>query len=107
MKQRKLLILLLVFFLASTAHAQLFKKVNVGKAEARIYDHGCQSADVYSHSMVAYYRGSYCTENDEYIQMWPGGLLKDAGLFFGARNWTDTTGYLWDAYITGHCVRTG
>jgi len=105
MKQRKLLILLLVFFLASTAHAQLFKKVNVGKAEARIYDHGCQSADVYSHSMVAYYRGSYCTENDEYIQMWPGGLLKDAGLFFGARNWTDTTGYLWDAYITGHCVR--
>jgi hypothetical protein len=26
-------------------------------------------------------------------------------MFLGARNWTDTTGYTWDAYITGHCVR--
>jgi len=107
MKQRKLLILifLLVFFPMSGVHAQVAKMVKVGKAEARIYDHGCQSEDVYEHSMVAYYRGSYVTFSDEYQTMWPGGLLKSAGLFFGARNWVDTTGHRWDAYVTGSCTR--
>jgi len=107
MKQRKLLIsiFLLVFFPMSDVHAQIAKMVKVGKAEARIYDHGCQSEEVYLHSMVTYYRGSYVTLADEYQTMWPGGFLKNAALFLGARNWTDTTGYTWDAYITGHCVR--
>lgn len=107
MNHRKLLvlILLLVFFFVSSVNAQLYKKVNVGKAEARIYDHGCQSEDVYSPPIVSYYRGSYVTVEDAYYNDWPGGLLRDAGMFFGAKNWTDTTGYTWDACITGHCVR--
>jgi len=104
MEMRKFLVLFCIFFLSVTINAQILKEVKVGKAEARIYDHGCQSHDVYSHSMVAYYRGSYCTVDDEYYNTWPGGLLKNAGMFFGARNWTDTTGYTWDARITGHCV---
>jgi hypothetical protein len=105
MKQRNLLILLLVFFAVGAAHAQLFKIIDVGKAEARIYDHGCSSEDVWQNGgMVNYYRGSYVTVGD-YTHMWPGGLLKNSGLFFGARNWTDTSGYTWDAYITGHACR--
>ncbi len=104
MEMKKFLVLFSIFFLSITINAQILKEVKVGKAEARIYDHGCQSHDVYSHSMVAYYRGSYCTVDDEYYNTWPGGLLKNAGMFFGARNWTDTTGYTWDARITGHCV---
>jgi hypothetical protein len=107
MKQRKLLILifLLAFFPLGGAHAQIVKMVKVGKAEARIYDHGCQTHDIYSHSMVTYYRGSYVTEADAYQETWPGGLLKSGGMLFGARNWVDTTGHLWDAMITGHCTR--
>jgi len=104
MRHKKLLILLLVFFSVSTVHAQLYKIINVGKTEARIYDHGCQSEDVFDHGMVTYFRGSYVTI-DDISNMWPGGLLKNAGLFFGARNWTDATGYTWDAHITGHCAR--
>jgi hypothetical protein len=80
--------------------------VKVGKAEARIYDHGCQSHDVFSHSMVVYFRGSYVSEGDAYNNTWPGGLLKSGGMLFGARNWTDTTGDVWEVYIAGHCTRT-
>jgi hypothetical protein len=105
MKQRKLLILLMVFFLVSTVHAQVFKTVDVGTMQARIYDHGCQSEDVRDHGMVIYYRGSNVTIANEDQNMWPGGLMKNAGMFFGARNWTDTTGYTWDACITGHGTR--
>ncbi len=109
MKHRKLLILifLLAFFRVGGVHAQIVKLVKVGKTEARIYDHGCQSSEVWDYGMVAYYRGSYCTVEDEIgsTNSWPGGLLKDAGLLFGARNWEDTTGQIWDAYITGSCAR--
>jgi len=109
MKQRKLLIVmfLLVFFPMSGVHAQIVKLVKVGKTEARIYDHGCQSSEVYDYGIVAYYRGSYCTVEQEYstANSWPGALLKDAGLLFGARNWVDTAGQSWDAYITGSCAR--
>jgi hypothetical protein len=109
MKQRKLLILifLLVFFTMSGVHAQIVKLVKVGKTEARIYDHGCYSSDVYDYGVIAYYRGSYCTVAQEYStsSSWPGAFLKDAGLLFGARNWVDTTGQRWDAYITGSCAR--
>ena len=93
-----------IFLFSININAQIRKEVKVGKTEARIYDHGCQSHDVYNHGMVVYFRGSYVTANDAYNNTWPGGLLKNAGLFFGARNWTDTTGYTWDARITGHCV---
>jgi len=109
MKQRKLLILifLLAFFPMSGVHAQIVKLIKVGKTEARVYDHGCYSSNVYDYGMIAYYRGSYCTLADELSNQnsWPGGLLKDAGLLFGARNWVDTTGHRWDAMITGHCAR--
>jgi hypothetical protein len=105
MKQRTLLISMLVFFLVSTVHAQIFKTIDVGTMQARIYDHGCQSEDVRDHGMVIYYRGSMVTLQDEDKNMWPGGLLKNAGMFFGARNWTDTSGYTWDARITGHAAR--
>jgi len=109
MKQRKLLILifLLVFFPMSGVHAQIVKLVKVGKTEARVYDHGCYSSEVYDYGVIAYYRGSYCTVEQEYsnTNSWPGALLKDAGLLFGARNWVDTTGQIWDACITGSCAR--
>ncbi len=108
MKQRNLLILifLLAFFLVGDVNAQILKMVKVGKAEARIYDHGCQSAEVYDHGMVVYFRGSYITVTDAYgNNSWPGGLLKSGGMLFGARNWTDTTGQVWDAMITGHNTR--
>jgi hypothetical protein len=109
MKQRKLLILifLLVFFPMSGVHAQIVKLVKVGKTEARVYDHGCYSSEVYDYGVIAYYRGSYCTVEQEYstTSSWPGALLKDAGLIFGARNWVDTTGQIWDAYVTGSCAR--
>jgi len=109
MKHRKLLILifLLAFFWVSGVHAQIVKLVKVGKTEARIYDHGCYSSEVYDYGVIAYYRGSYCTVEQEYstTNSWPGALLKDAGLLFGARNWVDTTGQRWDAYITGSCAR--
>ena len=108
MRQKKLLILLLTLFLVSTAYAQLFKTIDVGKLQAFIYDHGCMSEDVRNCGNVYYFRGSYVTWDDINYNdnfEWPGGLLKDAGLFFGARNWTDTTGYTWDAHITGHAAR--
>jgi len=108
MRQKKLLILLLTLFLVSTAHAQLFKTIDVGKLQAFIYDHGCMSEDVRNCGNVYYFRGSYVTWDDINYNdnfEWPGGLLKDAGLFFGARNWTDTTGYTWDVHITGHAAR--
>jgi hypothetical protein len=107
MKQMKLLILifLLAFFPLGGVHAQILKMVKVGKAEARIYDHGCQSHEVYDHSMVTYYRGSYISVADAYENTWPGGLLKSGGMLFGARNWVDTTGHVWDVMITGHNTR--
>jgi hypothetical protein len=108
MKQRNLLILifLLAFFLVGDVNAQILKMIKVGKAEARIYDHGCQSAEVYDHGMVVYFRGSYITVTDAYgNNAWPGGLLKGGGMFFGARNWADTTGQVWDAMVTGHNTR--
>ncbi len=109
MNQRKLLILLLVFFYAGTAWGQLFKTINVGKMECYVYDHGCMSEQVRPSGNVYYYRGSYVTWDDILYETdkieWPGGLLKDAGLFFGARNWTDTTGHTWDAIIAGHSPR--
>jgi len=107
MRQKKLLILLLTLFLVSTAHAQLFKTIDVGKLQAYVYDHGCMSEDVRNCGNVYYFRGSYVTRDDIVYDNfeWPGGLLKNAGLLFGARNWTDTTGYTWDAYITGHAAR--
>jgi hypothetical protein len=108
MGHRKLLILLLILFFASTAQAQLFKTIDVGKLQAYVYDHGCMSEDVRPCGNVYYYRGSYITWNDitnEDNFEWPGGLLKDAGLFFGAQNWRDTTGYTWDVRITGHAAR--
>jgi hypothetical protein len=108
MRQKKLLILLLVLFLVNTAHAQLFKTIDVGKLQAYVYDHGCMSEDVRKCGNVYYFRGSYVTWDDITYNdnfEWPGGLLKDAGLLFGARNWTDTTGYTWDACITGHAAR--
>ena len=107
MKQRKLLILifLLVFFLAGSVEAQILKMVKVGKIEAKIYDHGCQSHEVYDHSMVTYFRGSYVTEAEAYQNTWPGGLLKSGGMLFGARNWADTNGQVWDAMLTGHSTR--
>jgi hypothetical protein len=108
MRQKKLLILLLVLFLVNTAHAQLFKTIDVGKLQAYVYDHGCMSEDVRKCGNVYYFRGGYVTWDDITYNdnfEWPGGLLKDAGLLFGARNWTDTTGYTWDACITGHAAR--
>jgi hypothetical protein len=108
MGHRKLLILLLVFLFVSTAHAQLFKTIDVGKLQAYVYDHGCMSEDVKLCGHVYYYRGSYITWDDiteEDGFEWPGGIVKDAALFFGARNWTDTTGYTWDVRITGHAAR--
>jgi len=107
MRQKKLLILLLTLFLVNTAHAQLFKTIDVGKLQAYVYDHGCMSEDVRNCGNVYYFRGSYVTWDDIVYDdfEWPGGLLKGAGLLFGARNWTDTTGYTWDAHITGHAVR--
>jgi len=108
MRQKKLLALLLTLFLVNTAHAQLFKTIDVGKLQAFVYDHGCMSEDVRKCGNVYYFRGSYVTwgditYNDNFE--WPGGLLKDAALLFGARNWTDTTGYTWDVCITGHAAR--
>jgi hypothetical protein len=109
MRHSKLLILLLVFFSAGSIRGQLFKTIDVGKLQCYVYDHGCMSEDVRPCGNVYYYRGSYVTWDDilysEDQFEWPGGLLKDAGLFFGARNWTDTTGYTWDACITGHAAR--
>jgi len=106
MKQKKLLILifLLTFFLVSGVHAQIVKLVKVGKVEARVYDHGCQSADVYERGMVKYFRGSYVSKSDENSTS-PIQLIAEAGLLFGARNWVDTNGHTWDAMITGHCAR--
>jgi hypothetical protein len=109
MKHRKLLILLLVLFCVNAAYAQLFKTIDAGKLQCFVYDHGCMSEQVKMCGNVYYYRGSYVTwdqilyETDNFE--WPGGLLKDAGLFFGARNWTDTAGYTWDACITGSAGR--
>jgi hypothetical protein len=103
------LVFLLIFFFDNTAQGQVLRSIDVGKLQAYVYDHGCMSEDVRRCGNVYYYRGSYVTRDDIFYEddnfEWPGGLLKDAGLFFGARNWTDTTGYTWDAHITGHCVR--
>jgi hypothetical protein len=109
MKQRKLLILLLAFFCAGTVWGQFFKTVDVGKMQCFVYDHGCMSQAVKACGNVYYYRGSYVTWDDIRMaddnQEWPGGLLKCSGMFFGARNWTDTTGHTWDAILTGHSPR--
>jgi hypothetical protein len=104
MKQMKLFIFLLVFFLANIANAQIFKRVDVGKLQGRVYDHGCQSEDVKVCGMAYYYRGSK-VDVREFSNMWPGGILKNAGMFFGSRNWTDTTGYTWAYNVTGHACR--
>jgi hypothetical protein len=106
MKQRKLLIFifLLAFFPMSGVHAQIVKLVKVGKIEARVYDHGCQSADVFEQGHIKYLRGSYVSAVDENSDF-PIQLIAEAGLLFGARNWVDTIGQTWDVMITGHCAR--
>ena len=108
MRQKKLLILLLVFVFTGAVRGQLFKTIDVGKLQSYVYDHGCMSEDVRPGGNVYYFRGSYVTWDDITYNdnfEWPGGLIKNAGLLFGARNWTDTAGYTWDAHITGHAVR--
>jgi hypothetical protein len=107
MKQRKLLILifLLAFSPVGGIHAQILKMAKVGKVEARIYDHGCQSASIYEVGMINYFRGSYISVEDAYENDYPIQLLGDGGMLFGALNWVDTTGHTWDAMITGHCAR--
>jgi hypothetical protein len=106
MKQRKLLILifLLAFFPLGGVHAQIVKLVKVGKIEARVYDHGCQSADVYERGMIKYFRGSYVSVDDRDSE-YPIQLIAEAGLLFGARNWVDITGDTLDVMVTGHCAR--
>lgn len=101
---KKGIVVFLSFFLATFVYAQLFKTIDVGKMQARVYDHGCYSEDVRDHAMCIYFRGSYVLM-EEISQMWPGGILKNSGMFFGVRNWKDTTGYVWDAYVTGHACR--
>ncbi len=107
MKQRKLLILifLLAFFWVSGVHAQIATMVKVGKMEARIFDHGCQSNDLYQNGMIRYFRGSYIREEDAFESPYQQQILGDAGMLFGARNWVDATGHKWDAFVTGHGAR--
>jgi len=107
MKQRKLLIFLLIFFLVNTTYAQVSKSIDVGKIETVIFDDGVQSTTNKPMSHVIYPRGSLVTLWDyvETTTYMPGGIMRNASTLVGHRNWTDTTGKFWPYNITGHCNR--
>ena len=61
MKQRRLLIFLLTFFLANVASAQISKTIDVGRLEAVVFDDGIQSTTNKPMSHIIYPRGSLVT----------------------------------------------
>ncbi len=108
MKRRKLLILLLVFFLPYIIYAQQMKSIEVGKLEARVFDDGIQSPTNLPMCHAFYRRGVYNNTYDNLgsTNTWPGGYVRQAGTQVGCRNWVDTLGNLWPYHVTGHCAHS-
>jgi len=105
MKQRKLIIFLLLLFTADIAYAATMKKIDVGKLQARIFDDGIQSATNLPMTHCKYKRGYFnvAWDDEETNTYYPGGFLRQAGILVGVRNWVDTTGQIWPYHVTGHC----
>jgi len=105
MKQRKLMIFLLLLFVADIAYAANMKRIDVGKLQAKIFDDGIQSATNLLMSHCMYKRGYFNADWDDLLTTtyYPGGFLRRAGILVGNRNWTDTTGKFWPYHVTGHC----
>jgi hypothetical protein len=106
MKQRKLLIFLLVFFLTNIVYASRMKSVDVGKLQARVWDDGIQNPSNADMCHAYYPRGVYNLTYDWLgsTNTWPGGYIRQAGTLVGHRNWTDTLGNFWPFHVTGHCA---
>jgi hypothetical protein len=104
MKQRKLLIFLLLLFIADIAYAAKMKRIDVGKLQTKVFDDGIQSGTNLPMSHCKYKRGYYniAWDDEETNTYYPGGFLRRAGLLVGNRNWVDTTGKLWPYHVTGH-----
>jgi hypothetical protein len=98
----KLSILIVVFYIANTAYAQVMRRIDVGKLQTKITDDGLQTWR-FNDDYCSYKRGSY--EFYDPLIPWPGGVLRCAGTLVGNRNWTDTLGNFWPYHVTGHCVR--
>ncbi|MEO0293463.1 MAG: hypothetical protein ABIN61_04470 [candidate division WOR-3 bacterium] len=103
----KRLIFFFGVFLTFYSYAQMMKKISVGKLEARIFDDGIQSATNLPMSHCIYVRGYYTDPWDwlETTTYWPGGMLRNASILVGCRNWIDTLGNRVPYYVTGHCNR--
>jgi hypothetical protein len=108
MKQRKLLIFLLLLFVADIAYAATMKRIDVGKLQARIFDDGIQSGTNLPMSHCKYKRGYYNVAWDDELTntYWPGGFLRQAAILVGNRNWVDTLGNFWPYHVTGHCANS-
>jgi len=104
MKQRKLIIFLLLLFVADIAYAAKMKRIDVGKLQAKIFDDGIQSATNLPMTHCKYKRGYFnvAWDDEETNTYYPGGFLRQAGILVGNRNWTDTTGQIWPYHVTGH-----
>ncbi len=105
MKQRKLIVFLLLLFVANIAYAANMKRIDVGKLQAKIFDDGIQSATNLLMSHCMYKRGYFNADWDDLLTTtyYPGGFLRQAGILVGNRNWKDATGKFWPYHVTGHC----
>jgi hypothetical protein len=107
MKQRKLLIFLLLLFIADTAYAAAtMKRIDVGKLQTKIFDDGIQSATNLPMTHCKYKRGYFniAWDDETTNTYYPGGFLRQAGILVGNRNWVDTLGNFWPYHVTGHCA---
>jgi hypothetical protein len=105
MKQRKLVIFLLLLFVADIAYAAKMKRIDVGKLQAKIFDDGIQSGTNLPMTHCKYKRGYFnvAWDDEETNTYYPGGFLRRAGILVGNKNWVDTTGQFWPYHVTGHC----
>jgi hypothetical protein len=105
MKQRKLVIFLLLLFVANVAYAAKMKRIDVGKLQAKIFDDGIQSGTNLPMTHCKYKRGYFnvAWDDEETNTYYPGGFLRRAGILVGNKNWVDTTGQFWPYHVTGHC----
>jgi hypothetical protein len=71
-------------------------KIDIGTIQALIYDTGIQSHIVGWDGKVDY------TRNHAYTPGWKnGGLMCTGGQILACKNWTDTTGKVWDYTMSG------
>jgi hypothetical protein len=106
MKQGKLIIFLLLLFVADIAYAAAtMKRIDVGKLQTKVFDDGIQSATNLPMTHCKYKRGYFnvAWDDEETNTYYPGGFLRRAGLLVGNRNWTDPDGVFWPYHVTGHC----